>query len=300
LIPALGAAQGESKTYSDSRGRKIVFHQGDISFADKLVSFDVGKPAPPDKRWADPRKVLGTPDYDPRNSDPAKAASVALGCAGSLVVRFTDNVLVDVPGPDLYVFEVGPRIEGMLLAISPDGMTWTDAGKIVGGTAEVDIAKAAKPDETYRFVRVTDLKSGCSGAYPGADVDAIGAIGSAFQISLDSSVLFEFNKSELRPQAQATLDAAAAKIQEMKGRAITVDGHTDNVGGDDYNLKLSRARADSVRTYLLSKPALKGRVMTSRGYGARRPVAPNDTDEGRQQNRRVEIVVAPTPEGAPK
>lgn len=59
---------------------------------------------------------------------------------------------------------------------------------------------------------MTDLKSGCSGSYPGADIDAVGAIGSTFQISLDASVLFEFNKSDLRPRAQAALTDAAAKI----------------------------------------------------------------------------------------
>ena len=75
-------------------------------------------------------------------------------------MRFTDNVLVDLAGPDLYVFEVGPAIEPMRLAISQDGTTWTEVGDISGGTAAIDIAKVAKPGERYRFVRVTDLKRG--------------------------------------------------------------------------------------------------------------------------------------------
>jgi hypothetical protein len=75
------------------------------------------------------------------------------------VVRFNDNALVDAPGADLYVFEVGPNIEGLRLAISQDGTTWTEAGVISGGTAEVDIARVAKAGERYRYVRVTDMKS---------------------------------------------------------------------------------------------------------------------------------------------
>ena len=64
MVPGLAAAQGEGRTYTDSRGKKIVFPLGDASFADEVVSFDLGKPAPPDKRWADPKVALGAPDGD--------------------------------------------------------------------------------------------------------------------------------------------------------------------------------------------------------------------------------------------
>jgi outer membrane protein OmpA-like peptidoglycan-associated protein len=292
MAPVSAGGQEESRTYTDSRGKKVVFPLGDASFADEVVSFDLGKPAPSDQRWANPKVALGAPDYNPRRTDPARPSDLVLGCAGTLVIRFNDNALVDVPGPDLYVFEVGPRIEGVRLAISPDGITWTEAGNVSGGTAEVDIAKVARPGDRYRYVRITDLKSGCSGNYPGADIDAVGAIGSAFQISLDASVLFDFSKSDLLPRAQAALTDAAAQIAARTG-AVAIEGHTDNVGADDYNLKLSRSRADAVRAFLLARPELKGRTIMARGQGARNPRATNTTDEGRQQNRRVEIVISP-------
>jgi outer membrane protein OmpA-like peptidoglycan-associated protein len=290
-IPATLAAQDESKTYTDSRGKKIVFKQGDASFADEVVSFDLGKPAPSASRQNDPKIALGVPDYDPRGRGPA---DLSLGCGGTLVIRFNDNAAVDVPGPDLYVFEVGPNIEGVRLAISQDGASWIDAGNISGGTAEVDMASVAKPGERYRYIKLTDLKSACGGNYPGADIDAVGAIGSAFQIALDAAVLFDFDKSDLKPQAQAALIDAAAKIAARKDGSITIEGHSDNVGGADYNRKLSQARAESVRAFFAARPELKGRVMTARGFGAQRPIATNDTDVGRQQNRRVEIVIAPS------
>ena len=297
LLTTCGApaafAQDLARTYTDSRGRSVQFPLGDASFADEVVSFAVGTPPPRDPRWGDPATTLGPPDYNPKRVDPRQPANVVLGCAGTLVVRFTDNVLVDVPGPDLYVFEVGPAIEPMSLAISPDGAAWTEVGAIRGGTAQVDIAAVAKPGDRFRYVKVTDLKRACGAPYPGADVDAVGAIGSALQLSFDASVLFEFDRSVLLPQAQAALVDAARQIAAYPGAAITVEGHTDNVGAAAYNARLSQARAESVRAFLLSRPELQGRSIAAQGLGATRPVAPNTNDDGRQRNRRVEIVVTP-------
>ncbi len=291
----VAAAQSQSKTYTDSRGRAVAFPLGDASFADEVVDFAVGKPAPRNPLWSDPKTLLGPPDFNPKKVDPKNVVNMVLGCAGTVVLRFVDNALVDVAGPDLYVFEVGPAIEPTRLEISRDGTTWTDVGAIRGGTAAVDIAKVAKPGEHYRFVRVTDLKRACGGPYPGADIDAIGAIGSALRLSFDASVLFDFDRSALRPAAQAALTEAAVKIATYPGAAVTVEGHTDNVGADAYNAKLSQARANSVRTFLLSRPELKGYAITATGLGATSPVTSNDTDAGRQRNRRVEIVVTPKP-----
>jgi outer membrane protein OmpA-like peptidoglycan-associated protein len=291
----VAAAQDVSTTYKDSRGRAVVFPFGDVSFADEIVSFDAGKPAPRDPRWADPKTVVGPPDFNPRSVDPKNPLNMVLGCGGSLVVRFTNNVLVDVEGPDLYVFEVGPAIEPTRMAISQDGTTWTEVGDIRGGTAAVDIAKVAKPGEHFRFVRVTDLKRACGGPYPGADIDAIGAIGSALRLSFDASVLFDFDRSSLRPEAQAALVDAAAQIAAHPDAKVTVEGHTDNVGAVGYNAKLSQARAESVRAFLVSRPELRGRTIAATGFGATRPASSNDTDDGRQQNRRVEIIVSPKP-----
>ena len=113
----VAAAQDASRTYTDSRGRAVVFPLGDASFADEVVSFAVGTPPPRDPRWRDPQTILAAPDFNPRRVDPRIPANVVLGCGGALVVRFADNALVDVAGPDLYVLEVGPAIEPTNLAI---------------------------------------------------------------------------------------------------------------------------------------------------------------------------------------
>jgi OmpA-OmpF porin, OOP family len=284
-----GAALAEPKTYVDTRKKSITLPLGDLSFADEVVGFTPGKPAAASE-YASPKAALGPPDHNPKDRKDRNYTTI--GCGGQLTLRFADNALVDVEGPDLWVFEIGPQVEATLLSISTNGTDWIDVGEISGGTAMVDIAKAGKPGETYPFVRLTDPKKrGCGGAYPGADLDAVAAIGSGLRLSLKSSVLFELGKSTLKPEAKAELDGVTQKLAEYPGARIIVEGHTDSVGSEDFNQKLSESRAAAVRKYLGSG------TMETRGYGAARPVASNDTEEGREQNRRVELIVIPA---APK
>jgi outer membrane protein OmpA-like peptidoglycan-associated protein len=104
------------------------------------------------------------------------------------------------------------------------------------------------------------------------------------------SVHFDFNKSNIRADAVPVLDEAAKILKDEGTIAVIVEGHTDGVGSDAYNLKLSHRRADAVRTYLVGHGVSASRIRTE-GYGKRRPVASNDTADGRAQNRRVELRV---------
>ncbi|MDR5905944.1 OmpA family protein [Franzmannia qiaohouensis] len=107
-------------------------------------------------------------------------------------------------------------------------------------------------------------------------------------VVLSSEVTFAFDSSELRPEASMTLDEVAHRLRENPELRVNIDGHTDSVGNPQYNEGLSQRRADSVRAYLVSQGIDENRMRT-RGFGEARPVASNDTDEGRAQNRRVEI-----------
>lgn len=115
-------------------------------------------------------------------------------------------------------------------------------------------------------------------------------------VSLPGDVLFDFDKATIRPDAQGTLDTLAQLIAAGPAGQITVEGHTDAKGDDAYNKRLSEQRAEAVRTYLLGKGADGGRMRTI-GLGELRPVAPNITSEGaddeagRQKNRRVEVIL---------
>jgi OOP family OmpA-OmpF porin len=291
LLLPLSSSQDEyrsGKSYPDGHGGSVFFPSGDISFADEVVSFEKGNPSAGDND-SQPEETLGIPDYDRQTAD----NYTTLGCGGVLTLRFTDNVLVDIEGPDLYVFEIGPAIEPTDLAISKDGQEWIEIGKISGGRADIDISPFVEPGDTFQYVRLTDLKTDCGGAWPGADIDAVGAIGSAIQISLKSSVLFDFDKSTLKPEAAEELHKAALKIKEFTNVWIIIEGHTDNFGTDAYNLDLSVRRAAAVKDYFLSEEGMEGYEMESRGFGESRPIASNDTEEGRAMNRRVEIIILP-------
>jgi outer membrane protein OmpA-like peptidoglycan-associated protein len=106
-----------------------------------------------------------------------------------------------------------------------------------------------------------------------------------------SDVLFDTAKYTLRPIAREKLARLAGIILAYPGLRIEVEGHTDSVGGDAYNQRLSEQRADGVLQYLLSN-GLPAASLTARGFGKTMPVASNDTAAGRQQNRRVELVVS--------
>lgn len=101
-------------------------------------------------------------------------------------------------------------------------------------------------------------------------------------------IQFEVNKSDLKPSSYPTLDEIAGALKAQTGLNIEIQGHTDSTGAHDYNMGLSQKRAQSVRSYLMSK-GIDGARMTSKGYGPDRPIASNTTKDGRARNRRVEI-----------
>jgi len=110
-------------------------------------------------------------------------------------------------------------------------------------------------------------------------------------ISLGAHALFSHDKSSLRPAGIAQLDDVAAKLNSYYSlESINVIGHTDSQGAADYNQGLSERRAAEVKAYLVSKGVPAGKISTS-GAGESSPVASNDTPEGRQQNRRVDIMI---------
>jgi outer membrane protein OmpA-like peptidoglycan-associated protein len=106
-----------------------------------------------------------------------------------------------------------------------------------------------------------------------------------------SDVLFDTAKFTLRPGAREKLAKVSGILLSYPGLKIQIEGHTDNVGGDEYNQKLSEQRADSVRDYL-TQQGVNTNAVSAVGFGKTRPVTTNDTAAGRQQNRRVELVVS--------
>jgi len=293
LCPLILVAQEtliEGKYYTTTRGEPIYMPIGKISFADRVVDFTIGNPAASED-FSEPEEALGEPNYThyrvPRY--------VSLGCGGQITLEFTDNGFIDMEGPDIYVWEVGPSEESFQFEISKDGKEWLDLGVIPGGKSFIDIAPVVTDvRDIFYFVRITDQKEICSGDTPGADIDAVGTISGVVKINLNADVLFDFDRFNLKEDAQETLDSLASQIAKVGMAKIIIEGHTDNVGSHNYNIRLSNRRANSVLNQL--KKGLKDKGIydfESEAHGFTRPRATNENAEGRQLNRRVEIIVVP-------
>ena len=115
----------------------------------------------------------------------------------------------------------------------------------------------------------------------------------ASKVTYAADAFFDFDKSTLKPAGKAKLDDLVGKVKGINLEVIIAVGHTDSVGSDVYNQKLSVKRAESVKAYLVSKGIEKNRIYTE-GKGEKQPVADNKTNEGRGKNRRVEIEVVGT------
>jgi OmpA-OmpF porin, OOP family len=115
----------------------------------------------------------------------------------------------------------------------------------------------------------------------------------ATKVTYAADAFFDFDKSVLKPEGKAKLDDLISKVKGINLEVIIAVGHTDSIGTDAYNQKLSVRRAEAVKAYLVSKGIEKNRVYTE-GKGEKQPVADNKTAEGRAKNRRVEIEVVGT------
>lgn len=110
------------------------------------------------------------------------------------------------------------------------------------------------------------------------------------RVELPADVLFDFDKADIRADAAQALAQLATVIRAYTG-PVRLEGHTDGKGAADYNQKLSERRAESVKAWLVQRENIPAARMTSQGFGKTKPVASNDTDAGRQKNRRVEVVI---------
>jgi len=280
-----GEEADKGVTYIDSRNKYIYLPFGELSFADRVVSYQAGS-----VKGGHLGGSLGAPDLSLESALLSKSKFGNLGLGGVLTIEFTNNTLTNVNGPDLYVFEMG-AIEPTRLEVSKDGKEWIEIGTIEGGTAMVDIEGKTPKGATFNYVRLTDLET--TSTVPGADIDAIGAIGGALRLNLDSSVLFDTGKFQLKENATTALEELVSAIAEIPKGTIIVEGHTDNVGDPSSNQTLSENRAQEVASYL-KKKLLANYNYKVMGLGETQPLVPNNSDENRQKNRRVEILVLPS------
>jgi outer membrane protein OmpA-like peptidoglycan-associated protein len=122
---------------------------------------------------------------------------------------------------------------------------------------------------------------------PGATVERVGE---GIKITFGSDILFDVNKADLKEATKRQLSEFAQTLNKYEDTEVVIEGHADATGPDDYNLKLSKQRADAVADYLKSLGGKSSRL-DEKGYGEAQPVADNNTEAGRSKNRRVDIAV---------
>ena len=195
---------------------------------------------------------------------------------------------------------------GSVSAAAPAG-TWTDPEPPgAQAIAEQNVAAAWNADKATRLeMSMTSLVRDTTTGIIGSSTAVAGGsttldqrltrlnaetTGTEITIRLPGSVLFDFDSDRIRPDAERTLTDVAEVLKAYAQRPMRIEGHTDSVASDDYNLKLSERRAQSVQAWFASRGGVKAAFAT-KGWGEAKPAATNDTAAGRQQNRRVEVII---------
>jgi outer membrane protein OmpA-like peptidoglycan-associated protein len=162
-------------------------------------------------------------------------------------------------------------------------------GKATGSTARGVILGAAVGGAAGAVIghQMDQKAKEIEGNVPGASVTRVGE---GLVVTFESGLLFDFDSDRLQPEARRNLDSLAANLSSFGDSKLLLIGHTDAVGADTYNQQLSERRAMAVSGYLTSRGVSSNRV-TIAGRGEVDPIAPNDSEAGRQANRRVEVAI---------
>jgi len=277
---------------SDTLQKEDSFPLGAVSFADSVVFYDPGAMGEgtgdePALKFQRPEFALGMPDYNSLKD----TGYVSLGKGGTLVLKFTDNVLIDGPGPDVRIFLADT--EDVFVWISKSGDIFIPVGEVSNKNSSIDIHSYAEPGAVYSYIKLRDDPNQGEDKGPslGADIDAVGAINAGIKIIIPSDKLFEDRTARFNSDTLSILSGVAEKIRILKHTQVLISAYTDNRGTEDFNMFLSQEQAYAVKNYFMDVENLTDVNYIVIGWGDTKPVASNDSDEGRKRNRRVEILI---------
>jgi outer membrane protein OmpA-like peptidoglycan-associated protein len=179
--------------------------------------------------------------------------------------------------------------KGAVIGTAGGGAVGAVIGKAAGNTALGAIIGATVGGVTGAVIgrKMDKQAKEIENKVPGAKVERVGE---GIVVEFADKVLFGFDRSDLNASAETNLDKLSNILKEYPDTDIEIQGHTDSKGADSYNMSLSEKRAQSVASYLRGRGIASGRVST-KGYGETAPVATNDTEDGRSQNRRVDFLI---------
>ena len=194
-------------------------------------------------------------------------------------------------------------ISALVLSLAAcSSMSKTGKGAAIGGTIG-GVVGGIITDDTAKGAIMGAAIGGAAGAVIGSYMDdqaeeierdlegaTVERVGEGIKITFDSGLLFDVDKTALKPASKTNLENLAVILQKYEDTEVLLEGHTDSTGTEQYNLDLSLQRAQSVANFLAVQGVRENRF-TTMGYGELQPEASNDTIEGRKQNRRVEVAI---------
>jgi outer membrane protein OmpA-like peptidoglycan-associated protein len=197
------------------------------------------------------------------------------------------------------------RLSSVTLLLLLGCATHAQTGAIIGagGGAVVGGAIGTAAGSTAKGAIIGAVVGGATGAIIGSQMDkqakeleqnikgaTVERVGEGIQVTFASGLLYDFDSDVVRPEAKANLRELAASLGKYPGSDLLILGHTDQLGSPAYNQALSERRANAAATYLMSQGVSAARI-AARGLGETEPVASNETEAGRQTNRRVEVAI---------
>jgi outer membrane protein OmpA-like peptidoglycan-associated protein len=179
--------------------------------------------------------------------------------------------------------------QGAAIGAGAGGAAGAAIGKAAGGTAEGAIIGAVVGGTAGAIIgqRMDRKAQELESELENAEVERVGE---GIKVTFDNAILFDFDSAALRATARTNLNELATSMDDFEGAELLIVGHTDSRGPEDYNQRLSERRAGSAAEYLVAQGISADRIATE-GMGESEPVASNETEEGRQQNRRVEVAI---------
>jgi len=179
--------------------------------------------------------------------------------------------------------------EGAVIGAGAGAVLGGVIGNATGSTARGAIIGAAVGGAAGAVIgkQMDEQAEALEEELPGAEIERVGE---GIQVTFDSGILFDFDAYTLRPEAREHLTNLAASLNEYADSEVLIVGHTDSSGANEYNQTLSEDRANAAGTYLIRGGVAPSRVKMT-GLGETEPVASNDSEDGMQQNRRVEVAI---------
>ncbi|MFO7261015.1 MAG: OmpA family protein [bacterium] len=179
--------------------------------------------------------------------------------------------------------------KGAVIGAGAGAAAGAAVGKATGSTARGAILGAAVGGTAGALIgrRMDQQAERLAKSLPNAKVERVGE---GILVTFDSGILFDFDSAELRPEARTNLANLARSLQEFDKTSVLLVGHTDSVGSEEYNQRLSERRARAAAEFLIAQGVSRDRIVAI-GRGELEPVASNDDEWGRQQNRRVEVAI---------